>query len=166
MAISEIAAALSSLNFRRPFCLVIRLPHKIECEWSSGAQNPRSMHFVYIGYKSNESGHWRARLRRTPIFCSLLFLKMMLPHLSLVSVLNESAKSGYIDLQTKNHLQFCALMLVIPMLLSLVLKSSRNFWVIWGLSFDLISGHITYPFRLGCNSVHFFTTYRNLNVTK
>jgi hypothetical protein len=27
-----------------------------------------------------ESGHWRVELRRTPVFCSLLSLKMRLPH--------------------------------------------------------------------------------------
>jgi hypothetical protein len=85
MAINEIATTRSRLNFRKPRIVSLtklsaddRRAHKTRDLWTSSiSDRNRRIPFCI------ESGHWRVRLRRTPMFCFLLSLKMRLPHLYL-----------------------------------------------------------------------------------
>jgi hypothetical protein len=90
MVVSEIAAARSLLNFRKPlvghfFSWFVSLT-KLNAD-DHRAHKTRDLCTSFLSDRNRsipfcvESGHWRVRLRRTPMFCSLLSLKMRLPRL-------------------------------------------------------------------------------------
>jgi hypothetical protein len=93
LAISKIAAVLSPLNFRRVghflswFVSLTKLSaddrraHKTRdlCTSLISDRNRRIPFYI-------ESGYWRVRLRRTPMFWSLLSLKIRFPHLSTILI--------------------------------------------------------------------------------